>query len=183
MKNILILSIIVFIFSGCEKVNTYNTPFVPDNYNNFYLVNHGIMCVEKPESMFCTDLSTIGDLKPTEEYLANIVNALRQNTKYKESDHWHYTETVYEYQVRDCEDEVMTMIHHMVDDGIDKKYLFMVYRLTSKTSAHMFVGVKTDNGIMHMDVNTGIAPIEENINWYMPMSGAGVRGWVRGNIE
>lgn len=183
MKRLLL--IFTLLLGGCDwgYVNTYDLPFVEDGYTKYVNGNQIKMCNELPDSMFCSNLPTIGDIKPTPEYARNIVHTLRKNNKYEISDDWHYTETVYEFQVRDCEDEAMTMIHHMVDEGIDKKYLFLVYQLTSATSAHLFVGIDTTEGLMHMDISTVLAPIEERINWHMRMDNAGIYTWIKGNIR
>lgn len=169
--------------SGCDwgKVKTYDTPYVEDNLSFLYFPEHKDMCNEKPESMFCINSPSIGTIKPTGDYCRNIVRNM--NTEYEVSRHWHYTETIYEFQIRDCEDEAMTMIHHMVDEGIDKKYLFMVYQLTAPDAAHIFIGVDTTEGLMHMDMNTEVAPIEDKINWHMPMTNVGTTKWVKGNIK
>lgn len=180
MKYILVLLLMLV---GCGKVNTYNTPFIEDGYDSIVFKGQQEMCDDKTDSIFCVNSESIGDIMPTVPYAHSIVEGLRKNTKYKVSDDWHYTNTVHEYQVRDCEDEAMTMIKHMVDGGIDKKYLYMVYRLTSKTTAHMFVGIMTNKGLMHMDLNTGVRPIEDKINFYMPMTNVGVNSWIKGNIR
>ena len=184
MKYLLLL--FALLVNGCDwgKVDTYNKPYYEDNYTSYNPINQQIMCNNLPESMFCSNLPSIGEIQPTYAYGLGIVKTLRKHTKYKISDDWHYTETVYEFQVRDCEDEAMTMIHHMVDEGIDKKYLYLVYQLWSKTEAHMFIAINTvDMGMMHMDINTGLAPIEVQINWHMPMNNAGTQTWIKGNIK
>ena len=181
MKYLILAS---FILLGCGKVDTYDLPFIDDNYTSVMFKGQVDMCDRQPDSMFCSDQPTIGDIQPTGDYLIGIVDRLLDNTTYKVSDDWHYAGSVDIHMVRDCEDEAMEMINTMVEEGIDKKYLFLVYQLTSETSAHMFIGVKTiDKGLRHMDLNTVHAPIEKQINWHMRMDDAGVRKWIKGNIQ
>lgn len=169
--------------NGCKEKPTYATEFIDDNWTKIQHKEQVNMCNQLPDSMFCKDLPTIGDIQPTEEYIRRVARKLKQNTKYVVSDDWHYTETVYEYQERDCEDEAMTMVHHMVDNGIDKKYLHLAYILLPNDTAHIFVAVNTiDKGLLHMDLST-VKPIEPRINWHMRMDNAGVDTWIKGNIK
>lgn len=180
--KIISFAFLLFLLIGCKETPTYATEFIDDNWTKIRHSDQVYMCNQLPDSIFCQNSPTTGDIQPTEKYVKNIVSKLKPNTKYVVSDNWHYTETVYEYQERDCEDEAMTMVHHMVDDGIDKKYLFLVYILMPNNTAHVFVGVDTvDKGLLHMDLSI-VTPIEPKINWHMRMDDAGVEKWVKGNI-
>lgn len=184
MKSLLLLSILLL--SGCDwgKVQTYNLPFIEDGYTFFYPTNQKIMCDNMPNSIFCKDSLTIGDIQPTRDYVLNLVRTLDKNADYKVTDEWYYNHTVYEYLLGDCEDETMTLGKHMIDDGIDKKYLHLVWYLTSETSSHLFLAVDTiDAGMLHVDINTGAEPIEPQINWHMRMDNAGIYKWIKGNIK
>ena len=103
MKKYVVI-LIAFLFGGCkEETTTYATEFIDDNYTKLHHKEQIDMCNNLPDSMFCSNLPTVGDIQPTEKYVKNIVSSLKLNTKYAISDNWHYTETVYEYQIRNCE--------------------------------------------------------------------------------
>ncbi len=182
MKYLFVIFISMMLI-GCYEVESYNTPFVNDNIEKIAFKGQIEMCKEKPNSIFCENTPTIGDIKPTQRYSILLANELDTNTYYKVSDSWHYNETIYNYLIGDCEDVAMTLINHMVEDGIDKKYLYLVYRLVGDHEAHMFVAVDTEVGLIHLDYKNSGKPIEEQINHYMPMSNAGVNNWIKGNIR
>lgn len=187
MNKLILVGMMLFL-NGCDwgefSGDTYDLPYIEDDYRNgTYIPGHEKMCDDYPDSVFCGDVHTDEGVQPTYDYAVDIVMTLRKNTKYvaeaEGEDHWKYTDTVWEYDGRDCEDEAMTMVHHMIyEDGIDPQYLYLVFQITSTTEAHLFVGIDTeDRGMMHMDVNTVLAPIEEKINGYMWLADAGVYNW------
>ena len=182
MFKILILFLLLLV--GCKQDLSYNTPYIEDNRTSVVFKGHIDMCYEIPTSIFCEDSPSVGDTRPTMAYAVTIANRLDNNTRYEISDNWHYNYTVDEYLIGDCEDVAMTIIQHMVDEGIDKKHLHLVYRLVSTTEAHMFVAVDTiDRGLIHIDYAGSGGPIEEQINFHMRMDNVGVYRWIKGNIK
>jgi len=177
--------IVALLLTGCQLENkTYNTPFIEMNATNIDMKEHKDFCIKNTGDMFCKNAPSVGDIKPSKKYAVNIANIMKLNNKYQVSNEWHHNTTVYEELIGDCEDTAMTIINHMVNEGIDKKYLYLVYRLTSETTAHMFVAVDTDEGLLHIDLGNGNGkPLEENINFYMPMTDVGVNKWIKGNIK
>ena len=188
MKKILL--VIAMLLSGCDSQRIWAyAEYVSDPYRQFLVLPaHVEFCNDNEDSMFCEDSQSYGDIQPTRAYILNLIAEHRRTFKYVsdgKSDHWKYNDTIHESLRGDCEDKALTMIHHMVtQDGIDKKYLVLVYRLISETEAHMFVAVNTsDAGWLHVDyVNSG-QPLEENINWHMLMSDVGTLSWIKGNIK
>ena len=182
MKKILLILVVLFV--GCKEDLSYGTPYIEDNMTNIVFKGHIDMCYERPTSIFCEDSVLTGDTRPTMAYAVSIANRLDDNTRYEISDNWHYNYTVDEYLIGDCEDVAMTIVQHMVDEGIDKKYLSLVYRLISTTEAHMFVAVDTiDKGLIHIDYADSGKAIEEEINFHMPIDNVGVYRWIKGNIR
>lgn len=184
-----IIAFSLFTLIGCGEfsANTYNKPYVEDGFEEGVYIrqpDQEVMCEEKPDSMFCSDQPTLSDIQPTYDYATDIVMTLRKNTNYVLSDDWHYAGSIYEQMDRDCEDEAMEMINQMVNEGIDKKYLFMVHQIWSATESHIFVGIEIEGrGLMHMDVNTILKPIEPQLNFHMRMNDAGADRWIKGNIK
>ena len=142
------------------------------------------MCKENPDSIFCKTTETVGDIQRTRAYARTVAIKLSKNHTFKNTYDWYYNDTVYWELEGDCEDVAMTLCKHMVDNGADIKHLYLAYKLTDGgASAHVFLAVDTvDNGIIHIDgANSGYAI--ERINWYMPLSNAGVNEWIKGNIK
>ena len=134
--------------------------------------------------MFCVNTESTGDIQPTLAYTMNVLKEMNSNFKYTYNDKWIYNNNIHEQLNGDCEDIASTMIAHMVDDGIDKKYLHLVYRKTSETEAHMFLAVDTiDEGLRHLDYANSGYPIEPQINFHMRMDNVGIYKWVKGNIK
>ena len=74
------------------------------------------------------------------------------------------------------------MAQHMINEGIGKEWLYLVYRLTSESEAHMFLAVDTeDRGLLHLDYANSGYPIEPQINFHLPMTN--VNKWIKGNIN
>ena len=189
MEKLILLVSLSLVFIGCDgtgsedpipqqAVNTY----VDDNYTMLVFKEHSIMCFNKPYSIFCINSPSTGDIQPTKEYVMGITNELASNQTYTNTIPWYYNNTVYEDLEGDCEDTAMTLVKHMVDDGIDKKYLSLAYQLTSETTAHIFVAVDTvDYGMIHIDYRNSGYTIER-INWHMLMTNVGISKWVKGDI-
>jgi predicted transglutaminase-like cysteine proteinase len=109
---------------------------------------------------------------------------MNDHFKYYSDSIWHYNQSVYEYLKGDCEDIASTMAQHMINEGIGKEYLYLVYRKTSETTAHMFLAVDTsDKGLLHLDYDNSGYPIEDEINFHLALDNVGVYSWVKGNIR
>ena len=107
---------------------------------------------------------------------------MNSNFTYIADDTWHYNQSVESLLRGDCEDIASTMAQHMINEGIGTQYLYLVYRKTSETTAHMFLAVDTsDEGLLHLDYANSGYPIEDNINFYLPLDDVSV--WVKGNIR
>ncbi len=183
MFKIIIIALILLL-QGCDGTPTYNTPFIEVKQDTAYMTDYYNFCDESPDDMFCKNQPSIGDIKPTRKYAVSVSNTMKLNNEYIVTDEWYHNQTVHEELIGDCEDTAMTIIAHMVNEGMDKKYLYLVCRMTSETTAHMFVAVKTDEGMIHIDAEEGNGkPLEENINFYMPMTDVGVNKWIKGNIQ
>ena len=76
MKH-LVLFVLIFL-SGCDD----------------YKSDHAEMCNVEPESMFCKNSPSIGDLRPTKKYSLELAYELSTNTEYKVTDRWYYNDTV-----------------------------------------------------------------------------------------
>ena len=62
-----IMMAIVFLFSGCSKQETnYGAlPFIEMEADTLLISEHVALCREKPESMFCENAPSIGDIQPS----------------------------------------------------------------------------------------------------------------------
>ena len=184
-----LLLVMLVMINGCSPSDlredyeqTYNLPFIPDGYSSLVMGGHVDMCNELPESIFCIESPSVGDIQPTKAYAVELANILFIHTDYVVTNEWYYNYTVYEDLRGDCEDVAMTIVQHMVDEGIDKKYLHLVWYKTEEGS-HLFVAVDTvDAGLIHIDYQDSGGPIEPEINWHMRMDNPGVDKWVKGNI-
>lgn len=180
--------LIVLLLVGCGEVNNNtdwaSVPYVDDNYTHLTLKGHRTLCNELPESEFCWSDDSISDIQPTQQYCINLAKGLDTNLKYVVTDEWYYNHTIYQRLVGDCEDVAMTLAKHMIDDGIDKKHIVMVYRLTGETSAHIFLAINTsDAGWIHLDYANSGGLLEPQINHHMLLTDAGVYKWIKGNIK
>ena len=185
VKTYFIVSIIIWIaiaLTGCkESVQTYDTPFIEMEQSTLILPYQVEFCKYNPDDMFCNTKESIGDIRPTKEYATELGYTMARNNDYKLTNEWYYNDTVYETLIGDCTNSALTIVKHMFDDGIDMKYVYLVYRLTSETTAHMFVAVDTEDGLIHIDAEEGNGlPIEEQINFHLPMTD--VSKWIKGNI-
>ena len=171
--------------AGCENNTIWgDIPFIESEKNKLLLGEHTALCKKRPTSIFCKNSISVGDIIPTREYALNVLKEMNLNFKYKENDSWIYNNTVYEYLKGDCEDIASTMAKHMIDDGIGKEYLYLVYRLTGEKTAHMFLAVDTlDAGLLHLDYSNSGYKIEPKINFYLPMTNVGIYSWIKGNIK
>ena len=88
------LVLFALIFSGCSD----------------YKSDHAEMCNVEPESMFCKNSPSVGDIRPTKEYALTLAREIRRNTEYLDTLKWYYNDTVYEYFLGDCEDIAMTLV-------------------------------------------------------------------------
>lgn len=185
MLNKLIYIISISIIIGCSSKTDYrDIKFIEMSEDNIYLKEHLELCNIKPNSEFCIKSESIGDIQPTREYVISVLKEMNSNFKYSVDDTWHYNDTIYEYLIGDCEDIASTMSKYMIDEGIDKKYLFLAYRKISETEAHVFLAVETsDAGLLHLDYANSGYPIEPQINFHMRLDNAGVYNWVKGNIK
>ena len=177
--------IFIFIIIGCtEQTNWRDKPFSEMDANNIIVSEQKKLCEIKPDSIFCKKFIAIGDIKPTQEYAISILKEMNSNFKYKSDNTWHYNDNIYEYLKGDCEDIASTMAKHMIEDGIDPKYLHLVFRKIENEQDHIFLAVDTeDAGLLHLDyINSGY-PIEPRINFHMRMDNPGVYKWVKGNIR
>lgn len=183
----LILASLLLIGCGSESTTISVTPqveYVDDNYTNIRMTEHVDMCIELPKSIFCVNSDSIGDVHPTKQYVMGLALELADNSIYKATVEWYYNDTVYEDLEGDCEDTTMTLIQHMVDEGVDKKHLSLAYQLTGAgDTAHMFVAVNTvDFGMIHLDYPSSGYPIER-INYHMKMTDVGIDKWEKGDIK
>ena len=174
----------IVLFSGCKQTNWGALPFVEMNETKIVNGEHVELCKTKPKSIFCESSPNIGDIHPTREYALYILAEMNRNFKYKVDNTWHYNDTVYEYLKGDCEDIASTMAKHMINDGVDKKYLSIVYRELENNYGHVFLAVDTiDAGLLHLDYANSGYPIEPRINFHMRMDDVGIYKWVKGNIK
>ena len=184
MKAYFIISILIWIaiaLTGCESVQTYDTPFIEMEQSTMTLGAQREFCKANPDDMFCTTPTSIGDSIPTKEYATKIGYTMARNNLYKSTYEWYYNDTVYEKLIGDCSNSALTIVKQMYEDGIDMQYVYLVYRMTSETTAHLFVAVDTEDGILHIDAEEGNGlPIEEQINFHLPMTD--VSKWIKGNI-
>lgn len=183
--KIIIATAILLLMVGCKKQTDYrNVEFIEMNQTRMVSQEHIELCERKPESIFCVNSPSTGDIQPTKEYAMKILLEMNSNFEYTHNDKWIYNDTVHEYLEGDCEDITSTMAKHMIDDGIGKKYLSLAYRLTSEKTAHLFLAVETsDAGILHLDYSNSGYPIEERINFHMKMTDVGLYKWIKGNIK
>lgn len=184
LTKFVLLLVLSLLLTGCYSSIKYGyLSYVEDNINKLVLSNHKTFCEENPEDMFCKNDISIGDIQPTQAYALGLAKTMFNNTSYKVTDRWYHNKTVYEHLTGDCEDVAMTIVNHMIDDGIDRKYIVLVYRMTSETTAHMFVAVNTiDAGWIHIDYENSGYPLEDRINHHMLMTDVGVYKWIKGNI-
>ncbi len=174
--------LLVFLLIGCgeEQVVWGDLPFIEMEQDTIILSEQTELCKIKPDSVFCVNSPSIGDIRPTKEYTLKVLYEINRNFNYVSNDTWIYNDTVYEHLSGDCEDIASTMAKHMIDDGIDKEWLYLVYRKTSVTEAHMFLAVDTNDGILHLDYANSGYIIEDQINFHLPMTD--VSRWIKGNI-
>lgn len=172
MNKIYVIATLLFAFSGCKE-------------NDGLIMEEQVeLCKKKPSSIFCTTPETIGNIEPTKEYAMEVLRTMNKNYTPKLNDSWIYNDNVYEELVGDCEDIASTMAAHMINDGIDTKYLSLAYKTKDGKNGHIFLAVETSgSGILHLDyINSGY-PIEANINFHMRMNSTGVSKWVKGNVS
>lgn len=193
-KNILVLICLSFLIVGCGGGGASATDEQPTQVaeeQTFFDMNETAiripeqvtLCDNNTESIFCTTPLAISDIQPTKEYAIKVINDMSLNFTYSVDKEWQYNDTVYEALTGDCEDLASTMAKHMIEDGVDPKYLCLVYLKTSETTSHIFLAVQTsDAGILHLDYKDSGYPIEPNINFHMKMDNTGVDKWVKGNI-
>lgn len=179
------LILIMLFVSGCSEQKRYGSiEFMEMGVNSLELSEHINLCAHNPNSIFCTTTDSIGDTYPTKEYALSILKEMNLNFKYKNDSTWHYNSSIYEYLIGDCEDIASTMAKHMIDDGIDTKYLHLAFRKISKDEYHIFLAVDTsDAGMLHLDYANSGYQIEPRINFHMRMDNVGVDKWVKGNIK
>lgn len=183
MLNVISGLLITLILVGCNKETIADKPFVDMNSTAISINEQVKMCSLNPESIFCTTTSSVGDIQPTRKYAIETLIEMNSNFKYQIDDVWKYNYTVYEDLVGDCEDIASTMAQHMVNDGIDKKYLHLAFRKIEDGTFHVFLAVNTvDAGMLHLDYSNSGYPIER-INFHMRMDDAGVDKWVKGDIR
>lgn len=180
MKQILTKAIILIsallLFNGCMESDADN--------GQLTLKGQRIFCSNNPNDLFCSDAPSIGDLQPSKDYAMGMGYEIGRNIDYEYMLEWFYNDTVHEYLKGDCTNIALTIIKHMTDEGIDKKYLYLAYKRIDENSTHMFVAVDTPDGIIHVDNGgkNGLL-VGDNIDFYMPMTSVGVNGWIKGNIE
>ena len=162
-------------------VNVKSYDFVEYDNDFFHLPGHLLMCYNNPTSIFCENFESAGKIRPTRDYAINVANDL--NLNYLDTLDWYYNNNIHDELIGDCEDVAMTIINHMISDGIDKKFLHLVYLITfNGDSAHVFVAVDTiDSGIIHIDYPGSGYPIEQ-INYHMRMDNSGTFNWIKGNM-
>lgn len=178
--------LLLLILSGCKSnITDYrDVDFIDKNTSSIYSIEHSELCARKKDSIFCVNSESIGDIKPTKKYALNILKTMNNNFTYTNNEKWIYNNTVYEHLNGDCEDIVSTMIQHMIDDGIDKKYLFIAFRYLENNTSHVFLAIDTiDGGMLHLDYGNSGYPIEPNINFHMRMDDVGIYKWIKGNIK
>lgn len=187
MNSIYFISMLSILISiiGCNKYTDYrDIPFVKDNIDSIYSPEHIELCSNNPCSIFCTNSASIGDIHPTKEYVISVLEEMNSNFTYKIDSTWHYNDSIYEHLKGDCEDITSTMIQHMVNDGVDKKHLYIAFRFLDDNNSHVFLAVDTiDSGLLHLDYANSGYPIEENINFHMKMTDVGIYKWIKGNIK
>ena len=185
IKFYMILISSVFLLIGCgEKENIVwgYLPFIEMDQSHVVLKEQTQLCKDNPESIFCSTTCGVGHDKPTSEYTLGVLREMNSNFTYIADDTWHYNQSVESLLRGDCEDIASTMAQHMINEGIGTQYLYLVYRKTSETTAHMFLAVDTsDEGLLHLDYANSGYPIEDNINFYLPLDDVSV--WVKGNIR
>lgn len=184
MKKLLL--IFALLLGGCDWGEPIwgDLPFIEMEQNTMWIVEHQELCDRQPDSAFCQNSPSIGDIQPTRAYALEVLYEMNSNFKYCVNDSWIYNQTAHEDLCGDCEDIASTMEQHMENDGIGKEYLYLVYRKLSETSGHMFLAVDTiDAGLLHLDYANSGYPIEPQINFHMPMTDVGVHKWIKGNIR
>lgn len=177
---------VALLLVGCGNNTTIygDLPFIEIESDNIYAIEHIELCERKPESIFCKQSPSIGDIRPSRKYTLEILREMNSNFTYTSNDVWIYNDTVYEDLRGDCEDIASTMAKHMIDDGIGKEWLYLAYRKISETEAHLFLAVDTiDAGLLHLDYANSGYPIEPRINFHMKMTDPGVYKWIKGNIK
>ena len=180
--TVLICSLWLFVGCGKENIVWGDLPFIEMDQSYIYLDEQRELCKEKPESIFCATADSIGHEKPSSEYVLGILRTMNLNFTYKEDDTWHYNDSVAVRLRGDCEDISSTMAKYLYLKGIGLEYMYLGYRLTSETSAHIFLIVNTwDKGLLHLDYANSGYPLEDNINFYLPLADVSV--WVKGNIQ
>ena len=180
MKYILFALILV----GCgeTEINYGSLPFIEMEQSTITISEQKELCKMKPESIFCTTTEDVGDVQPNSTYALYVLRLMNQNFKYYADDYWHYNQSISERLKGDCEDIASTMAQHMINDGVGTQYLYLVYRRTSETTAHMFLAVDTsDKGLLHLDYANSGYPIEPQINYHLPLDNVSV--WIKGNIQ
>lgn len=184
IKKIILLTLSIFLLNGCKPLTDYrNVSYIEMEVSTVKIKEHVDLCNRKPNSMFCTNHPSIGDIQPTKAYAMEILLEMNSHFDYKADDYWKYNDNVYEYLEGDCEDIASTMATHMINDGIDKKYLSIAFRKIDDTTYHVFLAVQTsDAGILHLDYSNSGYPIEPRINFHMKMTDVGIDKWVKGNI-
>jgi predicted transglutaminase-like cysteine proteinase len=186
MRSILLFGLIMILISvliGCAEEETVygDLPFIEMEQSTIVLSEQTELCEKVPESVFCTDTKDIGYEQPSYDYAIEVLKEMNANFTYVADDTWHYNQTVSEHLRGDCEDIASTMAMHMINDGIGKEYLYLVYRKTSETTAHIFLAVNTyDVGLIHLDYGNSGYPIEPQINFHLPLDDVSV--WIKGNI-
>lgn len=183
MKTITAI-LLMLLLAGCKQTNWGALPFVEMNATKMVNGEHIELCRAKPNSVFCKNSPSIGDIQPTREYALDVLRKMNKNFKYKVDNTWNYNDTVHEYLKGDCEDIASTMAKHMIDDGIDKKYLAIAYREIENNYGHVFLVVQTsDEGRLHLDYENSGYPLEPRINFHMRMDDVGIHKWIKGNIK
>jgi len=178
--------VVLILLTGCFKNETIwgDVPFIKMEQETIVLTEHIELCKINPNSIFCRTTKDIGDIRPTKQYTLEVLHEMNNNFKYTANSIWIYNNNIYEYLKGDCEDIASTMAQHMVNEGVATKYLSLVYRKISNTSAHIFLAVDTvDAGLLHLDYDNSGYPIEPEINYHMVLSNAGVNKWIKGNIK
>lgn len=164
MKTLLSLTI-AFILSGCD---VFDSPF--------YLTEHKELC-SRDNGMFCVNTEPLGNEQPTSRYAYDILNEMLLNFTYFDNNSWIYNDNIYEELVGDCEDIASTMAQHMVNDGVDPKYLYFGY-IYNNEGNHLFLMVDTiDKGVVYLYYFSG------EVAYHMPLNDVGVYKWREGNIK
>lgn len=158
----------------------YLFDFYEDHRTSLYFYGHKDLCEREPNDIFCQVEPTIGDLQPTSDYIMEMLVAHSHWYKYtsESKDHWKYNYSIHEYLAGDCEDKMMTMIHHMINDGIDRKYIKMAATYNPNKNYHVFALANTsDRGWVRFDYwRNGVRDMGL-VNWTMPINNIGVKNW------